>query len=95
MKARKPIEKRRLVRAWIWFWYSEATRLLFVMLPGHFILTAPLLYGLGVPDEHFSTALGLVYALVFVWAMVDNDFENLERIGLDTNRRKLPPEPAA
>ncbi len=53
-----------------------------VLLPGHFLLTLPLLRNLGLEGEDLRTfALGS-YCGIMLWAIVDNDFEtNLRKIG--------------
>lgn len=75
--------------AWIWFWFNDWTRLLIVGLGGHLLFFIPLLYALGVQGESLrSAAIGL-YIAVFGWAMVDNDYTNLHKIGLDVYRSPL------
>lgn len=84
-----PLETRTLVRAWIWFWYSDTTRILLVLLGGHLLVTGPLLYLIGVPESIFSKALGAVYLFGFLLAGLDNDYSNLRRIGLNEYRKPL------
>jgi RsiW-degrading membrane proteinase PrsW (M82 family) len=80
--------RARLRHAWIWFWYSDATRLLLVLLPGHFVVTLPLGYALGMREGLRDWAV-FTYVAGFVWAMSDSDFTRLEEIGLDAHRRPL------
>lgn len=82
-------ETRLLVRAWIWFWYNNTTRFLVVLFPSYFLFVIPLLQSLGLEDQAFRRALTLVYLAVFAWAVLDNNYANLERIGLDVHRRPL------
>ncbi|MNR71337.1 hypothetical protein D3C71_19520 [compost metagenome] len=82
-------ERRKLVRAWIWFWYNDLTRLLLVLSGGHLALTGPLLWLLGLREEALRTGVIAAYVVVVVWALLDNDYTNLHRIGLDTQRRPL------
>lgn len=82
-------EKRRFVRAWIWFWYNNATRLFVVLFPSYFIFLIPALQHVGLEDQTFRQTLSFVYLAVFGWAVLDNDYSNLERIGLDVERRPL------
>lgn len=82
-------ETNPLKRAWIWLWYNTTFRILVVMIPTYFVFVIPLLFFLGVPPEHMSRTLSAIYMAVFVWAMLDNDYGNLRRIGLDENRKPL------
>lgn len=82
----------RLHRTWIWFWYSDITRMFFVLLPGHFLVTIPILLWLHVDDTVAKNILTGTYLLVFFWALFDNDFENLRKIGLDPYRKPIPKE---
>ncbi len=76
-------------RAWIWFWFNDWTRLLVVGLGGHLLLFIPLLYALGVQGEALRSASIGLYLAILGWAMVDNDYTNLNKIGLDVYRRPL------
>lgn len=80
----------RLHAAWIWFWYWDVSRLLFVLFPGHFLLTLPVMGWLHWDGPLIKDVLIGTYLLVLAVAMVDNDYENLRRIGLDPYRRPLP-----
>jgi hypothetical protein len=82
-------ETRWLVRAWIWFWYNNTTRFLVVLFPSYFVIVVPLLQFLGLEGEAFRRTLALVYLAVFAWAVKDNNYSNLERIGLNVDRRPL------
>ena len=82
-------EARRLHRAWIWFWFNDWTRLLVVGLGGHLLLFIPVLYVFGVQGEALRSAAMGLYIAVFGWAMVDNDYTQLHKIGLDVYRRPL------
>lgn len=84
-----PQEKRRLVRAWIWLWYHDYTRLALMLglhLPLVLLLSA-WLFGTG---EYLRTVALLTYGATFAWLMLDNDYSNLRRIGLNESRRPLP-----
>ena len=74
---------------WIWFWYNDITRLCFVMFPLYFIILIPLLIWMGISEEAFKKILSIVYLSVWAWALVDNDYSNLRKIGLDENRKPL------
>lgn len=82
-------EQNPLKRGWIWFWYNDTTRLLGVLLPSYFAVLLPLLLWLGLPAAYMRETVSLVYILVVAWAMIDNDYTNLNRIGLDAYRRPL------
>lgn len=84
-----PQETNRLVRAWIWFWYNDVTRFLLILLPGHFIITLPILMYFEVSGEFAKNFAIFSYMLGIVFAMCDNDYTNLHRIGLTTDRRKM------
>ena len=89
------MEKNKLKRAWIWFWYNTTTRFLVILIPTYFVLLIPALIALGVPGEHMRHWLTFIYLAGFGWAVVDNDYENLYRIGLDTERRPMSPKAKA
>lgn len=82
-------ETNKLKRAWIWFWYSELTRVLLILFPSYFIFLIPTLLYAGVGAESMAPILTGVYMAGFLWAITDNDFENLRRIGLDVYRQPL------
>lgn len=91
---RPGIEQNRLKRAWIWFWFSVPTRFLFVMLPGFALFMLPIAHLMGARGYGLQTFLVIAYAVVFCWAMVDNDFDtNLRRIGRDVDRKPRPEPP--
>jgi hypothetical protein len=83
------VETNSLMRAWIWFWYNPTTRFMLVLVPTYFILLVPAFYYVGVRGEALRGCISVTYILVLLWAMVDNDYTKLERIGLDVNRRPL------
>ena len=83
--------KTRLRHAWIWFWYSDWTRLFVVLLPSYFVIVLPMLYALGVQGETLRETAIALYLGVFGWAMLDNDYTRLEEIGLDAYRKPLAP----
>jgi hypothetical protein len=87
-----PEETRPLVRAWIWFWYNDTTRLLLILLPGHLLLTLPLLYWLGLSGESLKNGAIALIAAGYFWAFLHNDYTQLHRIGLSTNRKPLRPK---
>lgn len=83
-----PLETRRLVRAWIWFWYNDITRMC-VLLGLHLPFVLLGVYALFGPGEYLRNVAIGAYLAVFMWAMVDNDYTQLERIGLDVYRKPL------
>lgn len=79
---------------WIWFWYSDATRLAFPLLGLHLVFTVLLVGGFGL-NEHLDAGMmrhGLIfqYIVVFGWALLDNDYETLRKVGLSVDRQPLP-----
>jgi hypothetical protein len=81
----------RMHGTWIWFWYSDATRLLLVLFPGHFLVLLPVMLWLHWSGAAIKGVLLGTYLLGIALAMADNDYENLRRIGLDPYRRPLKP----
>lgn len=80
------METNRLKKAWIWLWYNDITRLsLFLGIPVLFII----LKSLFKMDESFDSIFFIGYLSIFIWAIIDNDYSNLRRIGMDEYRRKL------
>jgi hypothetical protein len=82
-------EPNQFIRWWIWIWYNDITRLFFVMFGGILLLIVPLLIFVGVTGEWLKQCTIFSYLGVVVWAMVDNDYSNLNRIGLDVHRHPL------
>lgn len=82
------IESNRLKRAWIWIWYNDITRLCVLLgLP-----VIPVVVGIAAifgPGEYLRLISGFTYVAFFGWALLDNDYSNLRRIGLDERRRKI------
>jgi hypothetical protein len=80
-------EKNNLKRAWIWLWFNDWTRMLVLLglpiLPCVFIA-----YHLGMRESLKDVAV-FSYLFFLCWAMTDNDYSNLRRIGMDEYRRKL------
>lgn len=81
-------ETRKIVRAWIWFWYNDVTRLA-VLLGVPAILAAVVLAWLGVDGEARKNGVLATYVACFMWALLDNDYSQLNRIGLTVYRRPL------
>jgi len=92
-----PQETNRFKRAWIWFWYNDITRLFLLLIPTHLLFTLlPVLYllHLVLGISHMSADTFRIFLFIFwggplLWAMVDNDYSNLRRIGLNEYREKL------
>lgn len=82
-------ENNPLKRAWIWIWYNTTFRMLVVLIPTYFVVVIPFLVFIGVPPDMMGRTLSAIYMAVFVWAMLDNDYSNLRRIGLDEYRKPL------
>jgi hypothetical protein len=86
---RLPEEKNKLKRAWIWFWYNNTTRFLLILFPSYLALVIPALLYLNFTGEAMRHTISLIYVAGIFWAMMDNDYSQLERIGLDVDRRPL------
>ena len=82
------METNKFVRAWIWFWYNDATRICIIIgipiLPA--IAVSYVIFG---PGEYLRGVAMATYLFFCLWAGTDNDYSNLRRIGLDEYRRKL------
>lgn len=80
-------EHNVLKRAWIGFWYNTWTRLFVVLFPSYFIGLIPFLLWIEVPAEYMNNTIVVIYCLVLLWAMLDNDFDNRQRL-VDKRRYK-------
>lgn len=78
---------------WIWFWYNDITRFVFPLMGLHLLLTIAAVASFGLNQnldgEVMRYGLIVQYLVVFLWAMVDNDYENLNKVGLSVERRPL------
>lgn len=83
MSKRYPYAERKLTRAWVRCWFSDCFRMGVVLLPTYFVVVLPLLYLVGVPASAMSNTAAFIYAMGFVWAMCDNDYETRWRVGQD------------
>jgi len=84
-------EENKIKRFWIWLWYNDIFRIFFVLIPSYFIILVPFCcYFFG---ENTSKAiLPFVYLFVFAYAMINNDYSNLRRIGMNEYREKIKEE---
>lgn len=84
----------KFTRAWIWLWYNDCTRLavLFGIPVIPVVLLSAYLFGTG---EYLRHVAGVTYIIFFSWAIIDNDYSNLRRIGMDEYRRKIKPSEAS
>ena len=81
--------KTRLRHGWIWFWYSDWTRFLVVLVPTYLVVLIPVLQYLGLEGELLRRVVIGIYLTVVCWAMLDNDYTRLEEIGLTAYRKPL------
>lgn len=81
-------ETRPLVRAWIWFWYNNVTRML-LLVGLHLPVVLLATYAIFGPGEYLRDVAVAAYMLTFCVMLVDNDYTQLRRIGLDVNRVPL------
>lgn len=80
----------KLYHFWIWFWYSDVTRIFLVLMPSYLLVVIPALYWMGITDHAVLKQVALVlYIAVILLAIEFNDYTNLEKIGRDVNRKKL------
>ena len=82
------METNKFIRAWIWLWYNDITRLCVLLgLPViPVIVVVATVFGLG---EYLRTVAVISYVLFFGWALLDNDYSNLRRIGMNEYRKKI------
>jgi len=82
------MEKNRFKRAWIWMWYNDITRLCALIgLPtAALILVIGFVFGFG---EYLRVVAMLHYYVMLGWMLLDNDYSNLKRIGLNEHREKI------
>lgn len=76
------------VRWWILFWYNDITRVFLLLGIPSVILYFILWYCFGTVEYLRDVALWS-YILLFVWALFDNDYSNLRKVGFDEYRRPL------
>jgi len=82
------METNKFKRTWIWFWYSDITR--FCILIGVPVIPViAIAYNIFGPGEYLRTVAGITYILFFGWALFDNDYSNLRRIGMNEYRKKI------
>lgn len=82
------METNKFVRAWIWFWYNDVTRICIII--GVPVLPASIVaYFIFGPGEHLRSVALATYTIFCGWALLDSDYSNLRRIGLDEYRRNL------
>lgn len=82
-------ETRRLVRAWIWLWYHDYTRL--ALMTGLHLPLVLLAFAVSFGTGEYLRNVALIsYGLTIAWLMLDNDYSNLRRIGMDEFRNPLP-----
>jgi len=82
------METNKFKRAWIWFWYNNFTRICIVMgLP--VLPVVVITYFIFGTTNNLRTVALVTYSIFLVWALIDNDYSNLRRIGMNEYRRKL------
>lgn len=81
-------ETNKLIRFWIWIWYNSYTRLCILL---GFTVIPVLVFAkiFGIYGEFVIDFSVFTYIVFLFWAIIDNDFSNLRRIGLDEHRNKL------
>ncbi len=81
-------ETNKLKRKWIWIWYNDTTRLL-TMLGIPTLLLAFVCASLFGVGEYISGVCATHYVAMFGWMLIDNDYSNLRRIGMNEYREKI------
>lgn len=81
-------EKNKIIRAWIWFWYNDFTRVC-VLLGVPIIPMIAFAFAIFGPGVYLRGVAITTYIVFFGWAFLDNDYSNLRRIGLDEYRKKI------
>lgn len=76
------------MRWWILFWYNDITRLCIISGVPSLIICVVLSYTLGSGVYLKSVSL-ISYVGLFAWAVVDNNYSNLRKVGLDEYRKPL------
>lgn len=75
---------------WIWFWYNDIVRFILPLFGLHLVLTLAGLHFTGLltvlESETIKGILIAQYLFVFLWALADNDYTQLNKIGLTTER---------
>jgi len=85
------MEHNRLKRMWIWIWYNDITRLCILFGVPVIPVVLGLLATIG-PGEYLRDIAAGTYLLLVAWAILDNDYSQLRRIGLDEYRRRIRSE---
>ena len=82
------METNKFKRAWIWFWYNDVTRWGTVLgIPSIFMVVV--VYGLFGWGEYLLCIAVISYIIFLAWAIIDNNYSNLRRIGMDEYRNKI------
>ena len=74
------------MRWWILFWYNNITRVCLLLGIPSIVLCLISWYCFG-PGEYLRGVALWSYGLLFAWALFDNDYSNLRKVGLDEYRR--------
>ena len=75
-------------KIWIWIWYNDKTRFCCIIglpvIPVVILIAA--IFGNG---EYLRAVAMILYGILFCWMLIDNDYSNLIKIGLDEYRNKI------
>jgi len=76
------------MRWWILFWYNDITRFCIILgIPSAMLcIFIGYLFGAG---EYLRDIALWSYCLLFAWALIDNDYSNLRKVGLDEYRKPI------
>ena len=82
------MEKNKFKRAWIWIWYNDITRI-FVLLGLPVIPILIIVSTIFGDGEYLRVVAVVTYVVFFGWALIDNNYSNLRRIGMNEYRKKI------
>lgn len=83
-------EQNKLKRLWIWIWYNDWFRTIFILLGIWWAIPLIILLRyLGLSEDISKNIVCLLYVMLIGLAMIYNDYSNLRRIGLNEYREKI------
>lgn len=81
-------ETNKFKRLWIWLWYNDITRLS-IMIGLPLIPMAIICIFLFGGGEYLRYLLLTMYTFLICWMLIDNDYSNLRRIGMNEYRERI------
>lgn len=77
-----------MIKLWVLFWFNDYTRILGVVFGGHLLISLPVAY-LVFGEAHLKDFAIISYSVVFLFALLDNDYSKLRRYGRDEYGKKI------